>query len=122
MYRSALAASVVDHDYGGDASPYVDEDRAEEFFARMCRASPNPAAQDLPQKLRVYFHPDRIRFFVTSAIGFYVNPSTGKFDPADPMNIIAEPGGKPKVRSTIRPINVTEPVLWLTGNLKRSKQ
>jgi hypothetical protein len=121
VYRSARAATVVDYNHAVDGSPYVADDLAEEFFARMCRASRNPAAQELPQKLNRYFHPVRIRFFVTSAIGFYVNPSTGRFDPGDYRNILAEPGEKPKIRAAIRPINVMEPVLWLAENLKRSQ-
>jgi len=121
VYRSALTATVVDHNYAVDDSPFVPDYLAEEFFARMCRASPNPAAQELPPKLNRYFHPDRIRFFVTSAIGFYVNPSTGRFDPGDYRNVIAEPGEKPKIRAAIRPINVMEPVLWLAEHMKGSQ-
>jgi hypothetical protein len=121
VYRSARAANLVDYNHATDGSPYVPDEIAEEFFTRMCRVSPNPAATELPQKLNRYFHPDRIRFFVTSAIGFYVNPGTGRFDPGDYRNIIAEPGEKPKIRAAIRPINVMEPVLWLAGKLKRSQ-
>ena len=121
VYRSARAATVVDYNHAVDGSPYVPDDLAEEFFRRMCRSSPNPAAQELPQKLNRYFHPERIRFFVTSAIGFYVDPRTGRFDPGDYRNILKEPGEKPKIRSVIRPINVMESVLWLAENLKRSQ-
>jgi hypothetical protein len=122
VYRSARIANVVDYDHEGDGRPYVDAEGAEEFFERMCRASPHPAAQELPQKLRSYFHPDRIRFYVTSAIGFYVSPASGRFDPSDFRNISWEPGEKAKIRAAIRPINVVEPVLWLTDNLKRPQR
>jgi hypothetical protein len=122
VLKSAVSAGLVDSDPERYECPYVDEDGAEEFFDRMCRVSPNPAAGSLPPMLRRHFHPDRIRFFVTSAIGFYVDPRVGRYDPGNSRNVIREPGKPPKIRGAIRPVNVVEPVLWLTENLKRTAQ
>lgn len=122
VFRSARAANVVDYDYTGDGSPYVETEGAEAFFRLMCRFSPNPAAQELPPLLQRHFHPDRIKFYVTSAIGFYVNPRTNRFERDDFRNVLREHGKPKKIRGAIHPINVMEPVLWLTENLKREQR
>lgn len=126
VFSSAKAMKIVDYDQAGDGSPYVDPDldpeRAWEFFERMCRVSPNPAAQELPGLLQLYFHPDKIKFFATSSIGFYVNPGTRRFDPRDPRNFIREPDKLPIIRGAMNPVNVAESALWLIEKLKGSRR
>jgi hypothetical protein len=75
------------------------------------------AASLILPMLRQTFHEDRIRFFVTSSIGFYVNSPGGVFDPDDYQNHIpgntAKPGNPDLIRGGVYPINVIEPMLWL---------
>ena len=63
------------------------------------------------QGLPRYFQRERIRYFVTSAIGFYRNSS--KFLEDDAENAVEQGDGRAKIRGRIHPINVLEPVLWL---------
>jgi hypothetical protein len=62
--------------------------------------------------LAKYFHPERIRYFVTSAIGFHLGQSQ-RFREDDPENLVEQTDGTFKIRGQIYPINVLEAVLWL---------
>jgi hypothetical protein len=94
--------------------PRVAEEDARLLFGRLCDA--NGDGTMVRQTLESYFRPDRIRYFVTSAVGFHVNPDTGVFDPDDPQNLLPDPKGNGgnRVRGAVRPINVVEPLLWLS--------
>jgi hypothetical protein len=91
--------------------PRVHNDDAEMFFKEFCRSSPNSEADMLCSGLQRYFHPSRVRFFVTSAIGFYIGQSS-RFLDSDPQNA-EEINGTPAIRGRIYPINVLEPIMWL---------
>jgi hypothetical protein len=91
--------------------PRVSNDDAEMFFREFCRSSPTSEADMICSGLRGYFRPDRVRFFVSSAIGFYLEPSS-RFRDDDPQNS-EDINGTPTIRSRIYPINVLEPILWL---------
>lgn len=93
--------------------PRVANEHAREFFLELSNASRSGEARLIPNLLERIFHPDRIRYFVTSAIGFYVDPETGTYRPQDFQNHIPGPQGS-RIRGSIRPINVMEPLLWLS--------
>jgi hypothetical protein len=111
VYRSARALRVSMRDPEGQQFPHVPERYAEEFLRNLIKMSRADGASLILPLLRQTFHEDRIRFFVTSAIGFYVRSPGGLFDPEDYQNHI---DGKPdRIRGGVYPINVVEPVLWL---------
>lgn len=117
VLESAQKLRVVDYDPEQEF-PRVPEEYATEFFNRLIRLSKSDNAGLLLPMLYQTFREDRIRFFVTSAIGFYLDPSVGVFDPDDYQNHI--PGTPPepdRIRGAIYPINVIEPVLWLGRNV-----
>jgi hypothetical protein len=65
------------------------------------------------------FRPERIKYFVTSSVGFYTDPRSRIFNPDDSQNVTR--GGEQSqgmrftgIRGSIHPINVAEPLLWLT--------
>jgi hypothetical protein len=120
IYRSAQALRVVTRNPDGEQLPEVPEGYAQGFFERLIRMSSSDDASLIPPLLRQTFAADRIRFFVTSAIGFYVDPRLGVFDPDDYQNHI--PGKPDRIRGGIYPINVVEPVLWLGRNVARAAQ
>lgn len=96
--------------------PRVDDEDAQEFFAKLCSVSGSGNGEMVLNALEQYFMPERIKYFITSAIGFYVDPRIGKYDPDDPMNLLpADPPAQPvpRIRGTIHPINVVEPLMWL---------
>jgi len=99
--------------------PRVHGDDAQELFRRLCQVTGSGNAGMVPNLLEQYFRPERIRYFVTTAVGFYVNPFTNTYDPDDPQNLLpdekAERGWR--IRGPLHPINVVEPVLWLCHNL-----
>jgi hypothetical protein len=103
--------------------PRVPDYEAREFFARLCSVSGTGNAEMVVSALEQYFDPRRIRYFVTSAIGFHL-PSEGKFDPADPTNLLPMEEIDPRsglmrtrIRGAVHPINVIEPVFWLINQI-----
>jgi hypothetical protein len=92
--------------------PRVHEDDAETFFREFCRRSPKSEAEMICSALGGFFRPERVRFFVSSAIGFNLGQSSRFRDDDDPQNTVDGPNG-PTIRGRIYPINVLEPILWL---------
>ena len=93
--------------------PRVHSDDAEGFFRELCNTDMSDA-ELICNGLSRYFHRDRIRYFVTSAIGFY--RKGGRFREDDHNNAV-EQNGEIKIRGQIHPINVLEPILWLGENV-----
>jgi hypothetical protein len=98
--------------------PRVSSDESRDFFIELCEQLDVGDAELVPQTLEKYFQKDRIKYFVTSAIGFYVDPRTKKYDPQDPQNQLPnQDRNKSQIRGSIHPINVVEPLMWLAGQL-----
>ena len=99
--------------------PRVDDSDARDFFAHLCRVSQSGNAELVPTTLERYFRPERVKYFVTSAIGFHVNPGLDVYDPDDYQNQLPDEDEprKTRIRGTVHPINVVEPILWLAGKL-----
>jgi hypothetical protein len=99
--------------------PRVADEDARELFAQLCDVSQSGNADMVLNTLTQHFRPERIKFFVTSAIGFYVDPRKGVYDPDDIQNLLPDTNNpkKPRIRGTVHPINVMEPLLWLGRQL-----
>ncbi len=100
--------------------PRVEDDDAREFFAHLCKVSRSGNADLVLKTIERHFRPDRIRYFVTSAIGFYLDPGTDTFDAKDYQNRLppdSQDHSKARIRGPIHPINVVEPLLWLSERL-----
>jgi hypothetical protein len=97
---------------------------ARKLFRELCDVSATGNAELVLNKLTKYFLPDRIRYFVTSAIGFHLPADTGRFDPRDFQNLlpVADSTAVNQIRSGVHPINVMEPMLWLAHRLSGRKQ
>lgn len=93
--------------------PRVPEDEAEHFFRELCGESGTSDPDLLHDALPRYFDPGRIKYFVTSSIGFYSGPETG-FIEEDCENTVRQDDGSVRIRGKIHPINVLEPMLWLS--------
>jgi hypothetical protein len=100
--------------------PRVRDSDARRVFAKLCNGDGEMVLNTMDRT----FRRDRVRYFVTSAIGFRTDPETGRFDAGDPQNIAApSPGAasaKPRIRGPVNPINVVEPVLWLAEQIART--
>jgi len=93
--------------------PRVPDELAEKFFVDLVRQSERGHADLVANALRRNFEPDRVRFFITSAIGFYKSRRASRFQEADFMNTVRQQGGDFQIRGAIHPINVVEPLIWL---------
>lgn len=102
----------------------LEDEQAEHLFESLCGVSASGSAELVLKKLKQFFREDRIRFFVTSAIGFHLAPGATRFDPRDYQNLIPDadsPDGY-LIRSGVRPINVLEPLLWLAQSLSADQR
>jgi len=121
VFESAYKLKMLEIGPGAEEFPRVPDRDAEAFFSRLVRLSPSDNAGLILPMLHQTFHKERVRFFVTSAIGFYLNPTLGVFDPDDYQNHIPQVGPEPaRIRGAIYPINVIEPILWLGENVART--
>ena len=97
--------------------PRVHETDARALFHSLGEISRSGNGQAVPRLLERFFRPERINYYVTSAVGFMVNKRTRRFDPRDTENVYRTASGAPLVRGPVHPINVVEPVLWIVGQL-----
>ncbi len=123
LFQQARRAGLVTS--GPDGIPRVRDTDAEQFFEELCTGTfwadryeeGQAAAMSVREELTTLFHPDRIRYFVTSAIGFWLAPpargETGsRFDERDFANYRVK-DGRGSIRGRVRPINVLEPLISL---------
>ncbi len=97
--------------------PKVHETDAQALFHALGVTSKSGNGEAVPRLLERYFYPERISYYVTSAVGFMVNKRTRRFDPYDTENIYTTTEGQPLVRGPVHPINVIEPVLRIARQL-----
>ena len=92
--------------------PRVSPQDASLLFSRLCRLHPD--FTEIDRAIRRMFDPDRVRYFATSAVGFY-SPKRGPLDMEDCENRV-EHDAAVFIRGTVRPMNVLEPLLWAGGS------
>jgi len=102
--------------------PWVHELDARKLLVSLASVSGSGDGEMLVNALDQYFHADRVRFFATSAVGFYVDPQSKKFDIDNPQNLVKgaagmAQAGESRIRGPVRPINIVEPVLWLSEQI-----
>ncbi|WP_067464058.1 hypothetical protein [Actinomadura macra] len=98
--------------------PRVDDEDALDFLQVLGGISSSGNAELVVPTLRKYFREDRVRYFVTSAIGFHLGGEHGAFDADDFQNLVPTEGGGPsRIRGNLHPVNVVEPLLWLAQRI-----
>ena len=97
--------------------PRVHETDAQALFHALGEISKSGNGEAVPKLLERHFYPERISYYVTSAVGFMVNKRTRCFDPRDTENVYRTASGAALVRGPVHPINVVEPVLWIVRQL-----
>jgi hypothetical protein len=120
VYEPARKLGYTDNTVGAEQFPFVPGDLADEFFTRLCESDRENSATLLSQGIKTYFSPERTRYFVTSAVGFYLDPKLGRFQQERPWNVIEETGPDgdiSRILGEVYPINVLEPMVWLAQNL-----
>jgi hypothetical protein len=123
---------------GPDGMPRILDEDAETLFNMVCDGKfwredseeAQTSARFIRDELRKRFHPDRVRYFVTSAVGFRQppdwDPATGRgsalsIDPRNYANVY-EVDGVPKIHGPITPINVLEPLISLHQRLTGTRK
>lgn len=101
--------------------PRVPDERAEAFFLDLVQESERGNADLVASALRGNFQPGRVKFFITSAIGFYKSHKSARFKEGDFMNMVPQDSGAPRIRGSIYPINVVEPLLWLAQRISEGR-
>ncbi len=97
--------------------PRVHEADARRLFHALGQISRSGDGEAVPRLFERFFRPERINYYVTSAVGFMVNKRTRRFDPRDTANVYRTASDAPLVRGPVHPINVVEPVLWIVRQL-----
>ncbi|MFE4368932.1 hypothetical protein ACFRMN_11945 [Streptomyces sp. NPDC056835] len=114
VFEPALRAGWVTQERTGDI-PCVPDHQAPGYFDWMCDSFRGGSARLVRDALRNFFHPARMSYYASSAIGFRLNPHN-QFDYRSYVNV--EPDGGRICGSPPMPINIIEPLLSLEGGLR----
>jgi hypothetical protein len=116
VFVPAYNARLVD--VGEDAVPRVPADRAEDYFSWICaHIDPQSAHTDqFRNLLRSNLLDDHVRYFATSAVGFWTGPD-GRFNPQDFQNA-HRIDDEWRLRGRIRPVNVLEPLIAIERKIR----
>jgi hypothetical protein len=101
--------------------PRVHPNQAEQFMRHLFQGLPASDIDLVAGGLRQYFYPDRIRYFISSSVGFFVGPS-GYFQEDDFRNVAQDQNGGYVIRGAVRPVNIAEPLMWLGERLAMGGQ
>jgi hypothetical protein len=101
--------------------PRVHDDEAERFMQELFTGSQVSDVDLVTGALRQYFRPERVQYFVTSAVGFHLDRS-GEFREDDYQNVVPVADGQFEIRGQIHPINVAEPLLWLGERIAETEE
>ncbi|MEU5180715.1 hypothetical protein [Streptomyces longwoodensis] len=103
---------------GPEGTPVVTD--ASGFFDWLARDLHGSTMDLIGRALRNSFHPARIRFFATSAIGFGTTAG-GEVDLRRFGNVDDEDGAR-RIIGPVRPYNVMEPVIALMNGLREGRR
>jgi hypothetical protein len=118
VFRTAQDLGMLIPDDTNDwGFPRVHQTDAQALFQALGRISKSGNGEAVTRLFGRYFHPERVSYYVTSAVGFMVNKRSRRFDPRDTENVYRIASGDPLVRGPVHPINVVEPVLWIVRQL-----
>jgi hypothetical protein len=97
--------------------PVITNEDAADFFRALCSGREAGSGPLVLGSIERHFHPGRVEYFGTSAIGFYVGPQ-GYFRIQD-FVAVDTTGPTARIRGQIRPAGVLEPFLWLEESIRR---
>lgn len=116
VFRPAVEAGWVTQDSVGSQLPRVPDEHAARYFQWMCDEFRGSSARLVRDGLSAFFHPERISYYVSSAIGFRLNPQH-IFDYRNYHNVeIVDDTAR--IRTSPVPINVLEPLTDLERRIR----
>ncbi|WP_369044368.1 hypothetical protein [Streptomyces sp. Midd1] len=86
---------------------------AKRLFDGLCHAFPHGSLREIQQQIEQYFAPERVGYFVCSAVGFWIDPERG-FDFENP-SLVNPVEDDVRLVAPPRPVNILEPFLFLRG-------
>ncbi|WP_406014390.1 hypothetical protein OG520_22510 [Streptomyces sp. NBC_00984] len=116
VFRPAVEAGWVTQDSEGSRLPRVPAEQAARYFQWMCDEFQGSSARLVRDGLGAFFRPERISYYVSSAIGFRLNPQH-VFDYRNYHNVEIV-GGAPRICTSPVPINVLEPLTDLERRIR----
>jgi hypothetical protein len=116
IFKPAVEAGYVTQDSTGSRLPRVPAEHAERFFDWVCNDFRGASARTVRDGLAAYFHPERISYYATSAIGFRLNPQH-LFDYRNYLNVETV-DGVARIVTAPEPINVLEPLIDLERRMR----
>jgi hypothetical protein len=120
VFEAAVRAGWVTQD-GTGTIPYVPDHQGQGFFNWICDTFRGSSARLVRDGLTNFFHPDRLSFHVSSAIGFRLNPNN-QFDYRSYVNVEPDGAGERICGSPPMPINVIEPLMALEGRIRSASK
>lgn len=116
VFRPAVEAGWVTQDSVGSRLPRVPAEQAAHYFQWLCDEFRGSNARLVRDGLLNFFHPQRISYYVSSAIGFRLNPQH-IFDYRNYLNVETV-DHVPRIRTSPVPINVLEPLTELESRIR----
>ncbi|MCM2430828.1 hypothetical protein [Streptomyces sp. RKAG337] len=116
IFEPAVRAGWVTQDSVGSQIPRVPAEQSAGFFSWLCDEFRGSTARLVRDGLNNFFHPERISYYATSAIGFRLNPQH-TFDYRSYLNVESV-DGKPRICTSPEPINVLEPLIDLERRIR----
>ncbi|MEV1054173.1 hypothetical protein [Streptomyces sp. NPDC049887] len=86
---------------------------AKRLFDGLCQAFPHGSLREIKQQIELFFAPERVGYFVCSAVGFWVDPERG-FDFENP-SLVNPVDDAVRFVAPPQPVNILEPFLFLRG-------
>jgi energy-coupling factor transporter ATP-binding protein EcfA2 len=86
---------------------------AKRLFDGLCQAFPQGSLREIQQQIELFFAPERVGYFVCSAVGFWIDPERG-FDFENP-SLVNPVEDAVRLVAPPRPVNILEPFLFLRG-------
>lgn len=86
---------------------------AKRLFDGLCQAFPHGSLREIQQQIELFFAPERVGYFVCSAVGFWIDPERG-FDFENP-SLVNPVEDDVRLVAPPRPVNILEPFLFLRG-------
>ncbi|MFI5531303.1 hypothetical protein ACIA8O_22505 [Kitasatospora sp. NPDC051853] len=111
VFRPSVEARWVTQEDVGARIPRVPQELGAGYFDWICNTYRGSSARLVRNGLSNYFHPERVSYYATSAIGFRLN-ADGIFDYRSYASV-EQVGGAAHIVASPRPINVLEPLIDL---------
>ncbi|MFD7825991.1 hypothetical protein [Kitasatospora sp. NPDC059803] len=120
LFRPSVEAGWVTQDGVGARIPRVPEHLSAGYFDWLCDTFRGSTTRLVRDALNGYFHPDRISYYASSAIGFRLNEAQ-IFDYRHYAQVELV-DGQPRISTEPQPINVLEPLIELERRISGGRR